>query len=111
MIQLRIEAQFKAQTMPGDDRNRLESEIAVIQELLDEQPDSKCKGGVAAVHNIDSFLLIGCMESIVHYNTILVDRHGSFVDGPALRDRCYELLQQLIQLDPARKNRYLDKRQ
>lgn len=27
----------------GDDRNILEREIASIQELLDEQPDSKCK--------------------------------------------------------------------
>lgn len=27
----------------GDDRNILEREIASIQELLDEQPDSKCE--------------------------------------------------------------------
>lgn len=34
----------------GDDRELLEREIVVIQELLDEQPDSKCELSVSYSH-------------------------------------------------------------
>ncbi|SJL04515.1 uncharacterized protein ARMOST_07882 [Armillaria ostoyae] len=54
----------------GDDKTLLENEIAVIQELLDEQPDSKW-----------------CMESIVHYKRLLASKHGASTDtGRLTRD-------------------------
>ncbi|KAK0483203.1 rab-protein geranylgeranyltransferase [Armillaria novae-zelandiae] len=73
----------------GDDKMLLENEIAVIQELLDEQPDSKW-----------------CLESIVHYKRLLVSKHGATTDTARLTRDCHSLLEQLIKLDPARRNRY-----
>ncbi|KAG7452843.1 rab-protein geranylgeranyltransferase, partial [Guyanagaster necrorhizus] len=73
----------------GDNQTLLENEIAVIQELLDEQPDSKW-----------------CMESIVHYKRLLISKHGASTDTVRLVRDCHSLLEQLIELDPARRNRY-----
>lgn len=39
-----------AVAVSGDDRGLLEREIVVIQELLDEQPDSKCEFSVSYDH-------------------------------------------------------------
>ncbi|KAF8163141.1 rab-protein geranylgeranyltransferase [Crassisporium funariophilum] len=69
----------------------LEREIAVIQELLDEQPDSKW-----------------CMESIVHYKRLLLRNCASEVDVGALSTDCRTLLKTLEDLDPARRKRYQD---
>jgi len=72
---------------PGDDREVLEREVGVIKELLDEQPDSKW-----------------CMESLVHYQGMLLQRHSPHSES--LVRECLELLEQLKSIDPARKNRY-----
>ncbi|KAJ6606532.1 hypothetical protein DFH09DRAFT_1299764 [Mycena vulgaris] len=74
----------------GDDKEVLEREIAVIQELLDEQPDSKW-----------------CMESLVHYKRLLLQKHSSALDAGIVND-CRRLLSQLQMLDPARRRRYED---
>ncbi|TFK42750.1 rab-protein geranylgeranyltransferase [Crucibulum laeve] len=73
----------------GDDQMLLEREISVIQELLDEQPDSKW-----------------CMESIVHYKLILIRNHSRSVDVGKLTGDCSTLLSQLQRLDPSRRRRY-----
>ncbi|KAF8078123.1 rab-protein geranylgeranyltransferase [Lyophyllum atratum] len=62
----------------GEDREVLESEITAIQELLDEQPDSKW-----------------CMESIVYYKKLLLRNYPRNVDTTALLAECQELLQRL----------------
>jgi len=71
----------------GDDPKVLEREIAVIKELLEEQPDSKW-----------------CMESLVHYQSILLRRHSISSDN--LANDCMDLLEQLKTVDPARRQRY-----
>ncbi|KAJ7090253.1 rab-protein geranylgeranyltransferase [Mycena belliarum] len=74
----------------GEDKEVLDREIIVIQELLDEQPDSKW-----------------CMESLVHYKRLLLQRHSSLVDAEVAND-CRRLLDELRGLDPARRRRYED---
>jgi len=69
----------------GHDRELLEREIGVIQELLDEQPDSRW-----------------CMESLVYYKRLMVGNHG----GEMLMRESQKLLQQLEDLDPERRERY-----
>lgn len=73
------------------DRLTLESEITAIQELLDEQPDSKW-----------------CMESIVCYKRMLIKDHATDVDLAMLTRECNNMLQQLQELDPLRRRRYED---
>jgi len=71
----------------GDDREVLEREIAIIKELLAEQPDSKW-----------------CMESLVHYQSILLRRYLKSSEN--LVKECLDLLEQLGSIDPARRQRY-----
>ncbi|ESK88315.1 rab-protein geranylgeranyltransferase [Moniliophthora roreri MCA 2997] len=70
------------------DKNLLEREISVIQELLDEQPDSRW-----------------CMDSLVHYKRLLVQADSS-VDKEALISECVRLLGELRTVDPGRRRRY-----
>ncbi|KAJ7074238.1 rab-protein geranylgeranyltransferase [Mycena amicta] len=72
----------------GDDRTVLDREIGIIQELLEEQPDSKW-----------------CMESLVYYKQMLLRKHAT-VDARGLIDECRHLLSELGSLDPARRARY-----
>jgi len=78
----------------GDDSGILKREIQSIQELLDEQPDSKW-----------------CMESLVHYKQLLVRSHSAMLapkEGDNLIATCLDLLRQLETIDPLRKQRYND---
>ncbi|KXN90513.1 Geranylgeranyl transferase type-2 subunit alpha [Leucoagaricus sp. SymC.cos] len=65
----------------------LEREIELIRELLAEQPDR-------------------CLESLVHYNRMLLENHKEKVDGQALTVECRGFLEQLKELDPMRSRRY-----
>ncbi|KAF8636467.1 hypothetical protein AX17_003283 [Amanita inopinata Kibby_2008] len=76
---------------PGNDQNLLLHEIGAIQELLNEQPDSKW-----------------CLESILHYKRLLLRKHGESVDVAALSNDCIQLLRQLKMIDPLRRHRYED---
>ncbi|KAF8969895.1 hypothetical protein BDZ97DRAFT_1754314 [Flammula alnicola] len=69
----------------------LEREIAAIQELLDEQPDSTW-----------------CMESIVHYKLLLLKKSSSDSQRSLLSKECGLLLKRLQDLDSARRRRYQD---
>jgi len=73
----------------GSDKDVLDREIAIIQELLDEQSDSKW-----------------CMESLVYYKRLLLKNHPSSVDAASLTNDCRRLLSDLRVLDPARRRRY-----
>ncbi|KAF8630374.1 hypothetical protein AX15_002936 [Amanita polypyramis BW_CC] len=75
----------------GDDHDLLVQEIQAIQELLDEQPDSKW-----------------CMESILHYKGLLLRKHSAAVDTETLREDCRKLLSRLKTVDPLRRHRYED---
>ncbi|KAI0637106.1 rab-protein geranylgeranyltransferase [Trametes polyzona] len=79
---------------PGDDLTLVEREITSIEELLDEQPDSKW-----------------CMESLVFYKRLLLRRHGSVIPSERRRElgsQCLELLEKLQDVDPDRSQRYVD---
>jgi len=70
----------------GNDRGTLDREIASIQELLDEQPDSKW-----------------CMESLVFYKRALLRDHSSSMSGAehqTLIEQCLGLLETLQTVDP-----------
>lgn len=76
----------------GDDYKLLEREIVVIQELLDEQPDSKW-----------------CMDTLVYYKQLLLRKHPAHIgplEAKALVQQCIDLLQQLESVDPSRRQRY-----
>ncbi|KAF9228667.1 rab-protein geranylgeranyltransferase [Gyrodon lividus] len=71
----------------GEYQEQLRQEIAVIEELLAEQPDSKW-----------------CMDSLVHYNRLLLKNHCSNSDE--LEQKCLDFLQKLGEIDSPRKSRY-----
>ncbi|KAE9394991.1 protein prenylyltransferase [Gymnopus androsaceus JB14] len=73
----------------GDDKEILEREITIIQSLLDEEPDSKW-----------------CMESLVHYKSLLLRNHSLSANTSTLRRECIALLKQLREVDSGRKARY-----
>ncbi|KAI0797855.1 rab-protein geranylgeranyltransferase [Abortiporus biennis] len=76
----------------GNDASILNREIKAIQELLDEQPDSKW-----------------CMESLVRYKRMLLKNHGgslSLDEKQRLHEECSSLLTQLQEVDPQRRRRY-----
>ncbi|KAF7311568.1 Rab geranylgeranyltransferase [Mycena kentingensis (nom. inval.)] len=73
----------------GDDAIVLNREIGIIQELLDEQPDSKW-----------------CMESLVYYKRLLLRKHPSAIDTTSVAEECRRLLGELGAIDPARRMRY-----
>lgn len=83
----------------------LEREVAAIQELLDEQPDSKCTCDPAQADISESNQYSGCMESIVHYKLLLLKKSPG-PDPTTLADECQELLRRLQELDPSRRSRY-----
>jgi geranylgeranyl transferase type-2 subunit alpha len=72
-------------------RDILQREIDAIQELLDEEPESKW-----------------CMESLVHYKQQLLQNHREHVDAATLTDQCIGLLGRLKSIDPSRKMRYIE---
>ncbi|KAF9258906.1 rab-protein geranylgeranyltransferase [Marasmius fiardii PR-910] len=74
----------------GADKELLEREISVIQDLLDEQPDSKW-----------------CMDSLVYYKSLLMQTDSN-VDKSVLIQDCLRLLQELRVVDPDRRQRYDD---
>ncbi|KAG6331529.1 hypothetical protein ID866_7564, partial [Astraeus odoratus] len=73
----------------GGSEGQLRREIAVIAELLNEQPDSKW-----------------CMDSLVHYNKLFLEKYQPRSTEP--REKCLGLLRQLELIDPSRRRRYQD---
>ncbi|KAH7889917.1 rab-protein geranylgeranyltransferase [Phlebopus sp. FC_14] len=71
----------------GENIEQLRREITVIQELLEEQPDSKW-----------------CMDTLVYYNRMLLRKHVS--DSEELKQRSLDLLHQLEVIDSTRRCRY-----
>ncbi|KAM0753232.1 rab-protein geranylgeranyltransferase [Meredithblackwellia eburnea MCA 4105] len=73
----------------------LDREIAGIEELLEEEPDSRW-----------------CLDSLVHYKALLVKLLGSDESTRERREQLnvesYEMLKKLQEVDPTRKNRYID---
>ena len=69
-------------------------EIDAIQELLDEQPDSKCELASIDVplrKMFANFPLQGCLESIVHYKRLLLRDWASKTDVKQLTKRACEV--------------------
>ncbi|KAF9239665.1 rab-protein geranylgeranyltransferase [Melanogaster broomeanus] len=71
----------------GENQDQLRQEIAIIEELLAEQPDSKW-----------------CMDSLVYYNRLLLNNRCS--DAEELKQKCFDFLQKLEELDSPRRSRY-----
>ncbi|KAI6043063.1 rab-protein geranylgeranyltransferase [Pisolithus marmoratus] len=71
----------------GENEKQLMREITVIEELLNEQPDSKW-----------------CMDSLVYYNKLLLEKHRPY--STELREKCLALLRRLEDIDPPRRHRY-----
>jgi geranylgeranyl transferase type-2 subunit alpha len=91
--------------LTGENKEQLEREIQVIAELLQEQPDSKCKRPCCFIVSA-TYSSTGSMESLVHYKRLLFQNH--FPDSQALKQECVELLSRLVDLDPIRSFRYRD---
>lgn len=76
----------------GHDENILRREIAVIEELLEVEPDSKW-----------------CLESLVHYKRLLISNHSislSESERSTIKQQCQQMLKQLQAIDPQRLHRY-----
>ncbi|KIM52143.1 hypothetical protein SCLCIDRAFT_18266 [Scleroderma citrinum Foug A] len=71
----------------GNNEDQLRREIAVIEELLSEQPNSKWS-----------------IDSLVYYNKVLLEKHRPY--DVELRRKCVTMLQQLEVIDPPRRFRY-----
>ncbi|KZT69037.1 rab-protein geranylgeranyltransferase [Daedalea quercina L-15889] len=78
----------------GEEFEVIQREIASIQELLDEQPDSKW-----------------CMESLVFYKRLVLRHHVqrlTATERGSLTQECIRLLSGLQEVDPSRRQRYKD---
>ncbi|KAF8644115.1 hypothetical protein AX16_008644 [Volvariella volvacea WC 439] len=77
----------------GSDATRelLDREITAIQELLSQEPENKW-----------------CMESMVHYKRMLLDKGLSDVERTRTVAECRTFLERLQNLDPYRLQRYRD---
>ena len=54
---------------------------------------------------------VGCMESLVHYKKLILQKHVRSVDTEsqgALREECRDLLEKLQTIDPNRRQRYVE---
>ncbi|KAJ9475088.1 Geranylgeranyl transferase type-2 subunit alpha [Pseudozyma hubeiensis] len=69
----------------------MQEEIGVIEELFELEPDSKW-----------------CALSLAHYNMLLADLYEEGEEGKEAKEKAERLLQQLIELDPDREQRYRD---
>ena len=95
---------------PGEDSSLLRREIDAIQELLDEQPDSKCDAPSYILSYCTNVASVGCMESLVHYKSLLKRQYceGEEVKCRQLIADCAALLDKLKEVDPQRRARYTD---
>ncbi|PVF93826.1 protein prenylyltransferase [Serendipita vermifera] len=73
----------------GEDPEVLVREIGNIEELLQEEPDSRW-----------------CLNSLVHYKSLLL-RHQP-ENKATLKQECQQMLEKLREIDPKRKQRYID---
>ncbi|GAC93012.1 protein prenyltransferase alpha subunit repeat containing protein [Pseudozyma hubeiensis SY62] len=69
----------------------MQEEIGVIEELFELEPDSKW-----------------CALSLAHYNMLLADLYEEGKEREQAKEKAERLLQQLIELDPDREQRYKD---
>jgi geranylgeranyl transferase type-2 subunit alpha len=91
----------------GRSKELLLREIAAIKELLQEQPDSKCEPAfhwLRIAYHYQS--PIGCLESIVHCQGLLLKHWPRDVDVTQITEDRVSLLKQLEELDPMRSMRY-----
>ncbi|KAG8935545.1 Rab geranylgeranyltransferase [Tulasnella sp. 418] len=75
----------------GDSQTVLRREIAVMEELLEIEPDSKW-----------------CMDCLVHYKQLLKRHETDEAQIADLEKQRLETLTRLIEIDPQRKGRYMD---
>lgn len=100
----------------------LRPEIEAIQELLEEEEDSKCKFTLFVSHSSCDVLLSdlfpssdlspsltssGCMQSLSHY-LILLSKCQSGEDRGKSIAKATTLLERLVEVDSDRKERYRD---
>jgi hypothetical protein len=88
----------------GEDAELLKREIQAIKELLEEEAGSKCEW-ILSGYDVLIIRAKGCMESLVHYQTLLIRRHYAVLgdeECERLRAASLDLLQQLEVLDPLR---------
>ena len=94
----------------GKDKDILEREITVIQELLEVEENSKCMCGFFTTRTapLTWDLAIGCLESLVHYKSLLLALPESSASKEKLLEECRSSLAVLEQIDPKRRTRYRD---
>ena len=90
-------------------------EIEGIEELLEEEPDSRCTSKFSSPGcsklTWSEDLATGCLDSLIHYKRLLVKLLSSEEDREErekLNLECKEMLDQLAEIDPMRGNRYRD---
>lgn len=96
----------------------------VIQELLELEPESKCESFrvdwqqdfEVALPDVLSFtdpssptwILIGCLDSLVYYQRVLMSSTKDTEQTAALKKACMGHLEKLQKVDALRSNRYKD---
>lgn len=95
----------------GDNKEILEREISVIEELLSLEPDSKCKFLYIYYFQLLSNNMIGCLESLVTYKQLLLRKYAGAFSTLQLEEMfrtCHDILLNLERIDLSRKARYRD---
>jgi geranylgeranyl transferase type-2 subunit alpha len=91
----------------GDDPKALEREIKVIEELLEEEPESRCKCiPKTELQRRNQLFQKGCLNSLVHYKKLLLRHRPNEKDE--LVKQSQDMLRKLSQIDTMRKKRYAD---
>lgn len=87
-------------------------EVVGIEELLEEEPDSRCAFANPARSGTWLTCLAGCLDSLVYYKRLLVSLLDSAEATREERERLnlesLGMLRKLEQVDPMRKCRYQD---
>lgn len=87
-------------------------EVAGIEELLEEEPDSRCESCPPHLGSVADPRSAGCLDSLVYYKRLLVSLLGkeeaTREEREQLNLEALGMLQKLAQVDPMRKCRYQD---
>ena len=87
-------------------------EIRVIEELSEVEPDCKCKHSPHKTSRFSNLQLYsGCIESLVHYKRLLLEKHLRHETDNAgklkeILSECLSALSNLERIDPYRIRRY-----
>lgn len=107
--------------LPGQDEEVLVREIDQIEQLVEAEPEAKCKPPIDTLvylcvplihkspHSFVSFYT-GPLESLVHYSTLRLQHSLEVSTRARIKSQAIDRLVILERIDPPRRQRYLELR-